>query len=135
MDSTDLEGLVKYFNDKVERFDQLVPLARLCKHGINQMLGDAELDQPIDLDHLPDLTELTNLVSETKSSLEMLDQSLTKREREMKQQHEKLLSLISDVTNHLEHLSSNFPVDFGKPPAGPPPKPKYGIHVQKKSPS
>lgn len=133
MDSSDLSGLVNYFDEKVQRFDQLVPFARLCKYRINRRLEDTQmLDQsePAGVDDLPDLGELTDLVIECKNALVALDETLVVKEAAMTEQHKTVLDLISDASSHLDHLSSNFPVDFGKPIE--PSKPKYGIHVSKK---
>lgn len=129
MDSPDLDGLVKHFDEKVSECTQLLPFARLCRHLMNQVLEDGKNPNEFNAKDLPDLEKLTTSVINARNILNTLDQALTEKEESMKKQHKQLLESIDDATSKMLHLSSTFPVDFGKPTEVA--KPKYGIYVQK----
>lgn len=131
MEGVDLLALLQHFDKKIDQINQTIPWARFC----NQMIK--EHDQLHDtpdangnlrtVKDVPDMNALSGMVIEMESSLQEIENHLVAEKKKLANQEERITILSEDVAAHLEYLSSNFPIDFGKSPEKP--KPKYGINT------
>ena len=77
---------------------------------------------------LPDLHALSGMILEMEDTIHAIDDQLDDEKKRVAQQKNRIQGLMEDVKSHLEYVSSNFPLNFGKSPAKPK-QPKYGINV------
>ena len=130
MDSESIEDLIQHFENRINNFHDLVQFARMSKYlEKKSKYPEEEVSIDIDDSQLPDLQELTRLILESKQALGKIENYLDDKEKSLKREYELIKEEAADTKNHLQHLSSQFPVDFGKES-----KPKYGINVPRKGP-
>jgi hypothetical protein len=134
MQTNDLLPLLEHFDKKINLINQTIPWARFCNHVIReheqQMMDTPDANRNVRQKSdtaVVDVNALTALVVEMESCLLDIENHLTDKKKKLLEQEQRILVLLEDVAIHLEYLSSNFPIDFGKSPEKP--KPKYGINT------
>lgn len=129
MDSPDLTSLLLHFDHKIRQIDELIPWAKTCNLLVQRqdnLLTDQEQEQP-DV-QLPDLHLLSELIMDMEESIYEIDDQMALERKRTERQKIRIQNLITDLKQHLDYISSNFPLNFGKSPE----KPKiarYGIHA------
>lgn len=127
MDSTDLESLLEHFEARLNHVNGMVPWARFCNHVVSQhdaMDSNGNINNRND-DNLPDMIFLSEMVVEMDESLDQMEKIILQKQKSLSNQKERIVALLEDLSSHLEYLSSNFPIRFGKSPEKP--QRKYGI--------
>ena len=136
MDAPDLSSLLLHFGQKISRIEDLIPWARTCNLLVQQQ--DARLsgdeDPVADSTQLPDLRLLSDMILDIQESINEIDDQLDMERERMEKQKIRIQNLVSDLNSHLDYMSSNFPLHFGKSPEKPK-NTKYGINATARKPA
>ena len=131
MDAADLPSLINRFDKKIDEIKQAIPWARICNNVVQEhdrKLGardaNGNIQSNTDWTDIPDMVSLSGMVLEMETVLDEMQKHLVVEEKKIQNQEQRIVHLLEDVSVHLEYLSSNFPVDFGKSPEKA--KTKYG---------
>lgn len=130
MDSPDLVSLLSHFDQKIARVQHLVPWARACNLLVQEHDARLSGDQVplVDRCQLPDMRLLSELMLDMEDSIYAIDDRLHLEKKRQQKQKVRIRNLITDLNEHLDHISSKFPLNFGKSPEKPKTQ-KYGIHA------